>query len=1842
MDHDDVAPSIAEWDLPASAALLMGLRVGDFVIEERIGQGSFGAVYRARQEALGREVVLKVLHLGRDEDEDERVRRFLREAKLASQLDHPYAAHVYAFGAEPDGMLWIAMEMVRGTPLSELIEVQGPLSLNRFVPLFEKICEVVHTAHQQGIVHRDLKPANVMVIARAGTLLPKLLDLGIAKLVEDLERPVRAQVRGSQPRAGSPDPPPRLLLPMDDVSSGPARTRHGPVVGSPPYMAPEQWVDAAQANARTDQYALGVLAYEVLTGRRPYRAASDIGLAMAHASQPVPSLGEGFSPAIDEVVGRALAKDPDDRHQDVLAFAGALRAATPPDAGTTRLPGLANAVRDTALARAPQPLADAVAQLEAARTPRQARDAALQVVRVAVRMLAVVAMAGFGRIGRIASLGAGPGPGPGPDTRAGYAALRRLRAERPGTGAWLDVMRALLAPFAGKPDAHPVPELVLLFFDADGRTRPPGFLDRVSERESTPRPGTDPEAGAEPEAETGAQASAETEAQLVAELRSVLPELAELLGALSFLGEYPLLVHRAGRTEAWMGVRRPVRPAHAAPVRLALSEGEVVLAAPDGEVVLSLRPLCQLLAPAPGAPEELFLFDGPGRHGATLTAFPVGFERHDPDLWDWYQASLLDDPDEDEATRRADTGDAHAPYLGLSAFSPADAGHYVGREREVEACVNRLRVEPLLAVVGPSGAGKSSFVQAGIIAALPGSWRSVTVRPGPAPLAQLAARLEREGIALGDLRARLTEQPDALAQAMCAAAAARGETLLLVVDQFEELLTLCLDAEEQRLYSDALMRAAGAREAPVRVVITLRDDFLVRAQQLPALRERLALSLQILGTPPPDELVRIVVEPARRAGYSFEDPDLPVEMVNAVAGEPGALALLSFTATKLWELRDRHFRRLRRRAYATLGGVGGALAQHAEETLARMAPAHQALVREVFRQVVTADGTRAVLSRPELRQILAGGEADVVIEELIHARLLVASEGDTGEQRVELVHEALLSSWPRLVGWQREDAESARLRDQVRAATRQWLERGRSRGLLWRGDALLEYRVWRSRYRGSLTEAEEAFARASLHEEARGRTRRRMILGAVVGVLVVGMVLMFALERRATRERDRAAAYAAESRQRLVDLYLEQGRQALLDHAPMQSLAYLTEALAQGADNASLRFLLARATGALDGQHLVLAGHEGPLWAARFSPDSARIATGGADGTARVWDARSGALMAELPGHTLGVWSLRFSPDGTRLVTASYDGTARVWDLTGSALRFTAQHQDAVFWAGFTPDGATLGTASRDRTVKLWDADSGALVRTIAAHDKGLTMAAFTPDGSLLVTGSHDASVRVWEVATGALRATVTGFRGYTHDIAVSPDGTRAIAASTGGVIKIFSLHDGAASTLNGHAKETYRVAFSPDGARVLTASDDRTAKVWDAATGALLMTLEGHASGVTFAGFSPDGRHIVTGGRDGTARIWDAHDGARRWIFFGHRDGIWQGDIDGSGAGVVTASFDGTARVWSLRQRGPALVLPAHEEQVWDASLDPGATRIATADSAGAIRVWDRQGRMQVEIATDHTSPQVAWSSDGSRLLTAGGAAAVVRDPRTGDALLALRGHEGQTHAAAFAPDQSRIVTAGADHTAKIWDARTGALLVTLRGHTDMVVFADFDATGQRVVTTSVDTTARVWDPATGALLHTLAGHGTKVSSARFSADGSRIITAGEDRKAVLWSAQGERLAVMEGHVDAITEAVLSPDGQLAITACYDGTVGFWEAASGNLLWTIDLQPADARSAMLDASGALLLVAAGHTATLWDVAYDQRSAAAIQAFTDCRVDYTLQGSRLVRRERPPTACPEP
>ena len=292
--------------------------LGDFVLAEVLGEGGCGTVYRAEQRALGRSAVVKVVHRSLATRADA-AERFAREARLASRFDHPYAAHVYAFGVEHDGLMWIAMELVDGTPLGQLVRTSGPLTVERFVPLFERLCEVVQSAHDQGIVHRDIKPSNVMVIARAGRLMPKLLDFGIAKLVARADDLVPTEL------ALEHDPAVAGAAPPGGGSRG--LTHAGQVLGSPAYMAPEQWRDATTAGPLADQYALALLAYEALTGVHAFGGPTIKELERQHREAPLPALPAHLPHALHTVLSRASDKLPERRFANVTELSNAVRIA---------------------------------------------------------------------------------------------------------------------------------------------------------------------------------------------------------------------------------------------------------------------------------------------------------------------------------------------------------------------------------------------------------------------------------------------------------------------------------------------------------------------------------------------------------------------------------------------------------------------------------------------------------------------------------------------------------------------------------------------------------------------------------------------------------------------------------------------------------------------------------------------------------------------------------------------------------------------------------------------------------------------------------------------------------------------------------------------------------------------------------------------------------------------------------------------------------------------------------------------------------------------------------------------------------------------------------------------------------------------------------------------------------------------------------------------------------------------------------------------------------------------------------------------------------------------------
>jgi Novel STAND NTPase 1/Protein kinase domain/AAA ATPase domain len=450
-------------------------------------------------------------------------------------------------------------------------------------------------------------------------------------------------------------------------------------------------------------------------------------------------------------------------------------------------------------------------------------------------------------------------------------------------------------------------------------------------------------------------------------------------------------------------------------------------------------------------------------------------------------------------------GERVCPFKGLASFDVADADSFYGRERLVAELVARLPGATLLGVVGPSGSGKSSIVRAGLSAALgtgalPGSenWVQVVIRPGDHPLDELA-------------RARRGHE---------------DSRLLLVVDQLEEVFTLCRDEGERLLFLDAVTRPAPHET----VVVAVRADFYGRFAALPRLASQLAENHVLVGPMKAEDLRRAIELPSRRAGLRVE-PALVDALVVDVVDEPGGLPLLSTALVELWQHRDD--RTLRLDAYRESGGVRGAVARIAEEAYKGFTPPQQETARRILLRLASVEGDDAVRRRASLAELELDKDEDArhVVAVLTDSRLVTASE-----DALEVAHEALLREWPRLREWLEEDAEGRRLHGHAIRAAKEWEEADREPAELYRGARLAAALDWAAEHDNELNELERSFLAesqgASEAEDRRiRRTNRRLRLllaGAVVflAAAVAGGSFAVFQSIEAQRESDRAARVA--------------------------------------------------------------------------------------------------------------------------------------------------------------------------------------------------------------------------------------------------------------------------------------------------------------------------------------------------------------------------------------------------------------------------------------------------------------------------------------------------------------------------------------------------------------------------------------------------------------------------------------------------------------------------------------------------------------------------------------------
>ena len=1172
--------------------------------------------------------------------------------------------------------------------------------------------------------------------------------------------------------------------------------------------------------------------------------------------------------------------------------------------------------------------------------------------------------------------------------------------------------------------------------------------------------------------------------------------------------------------------------------------------------------------------------------------------------------------------------DAINPYKGLLAFTEADEALYFGREALTQKLLNRLsetgeQAYRFLAIVGPSGSGKSSLVSAGLIpalrrGALPGSegWYVLTVTPGADPFEEVATALLRIAVNQpAELRASLRAGKDGLLRAtQQVLPVTTGCELVLVIDQFEELFTQMADASVSARFLDALHSAVMAPDSPLRVIATLRADFYDRPLLYPGLSELVQQRTEVVVPLAPDELARAIEQPAARAGVSVE-PELVAALVADVNAQPGALPLLQYTLSELFE--RRRGQRLTLTAYRELDGINGALARRAEEVYGQLDEAGQAAARALFSRLVTlGDGVeisrRALRTEVEALALPGNGQHDApghplsvfgrLLEAYGRARLLSFDHSPiTRGPTVEIAHEALLSAWPRLRGWLDEDHALLRLSRLLTHAAVEWEESGRNEGFLLRGsrldqltplahasivltgverayleDSLVSRHARRAAEEARhqreldtarhLAETETARAAAEqqrAEEQVRAATGQRRWSAILAGALVVAAIfaiLAFGFAR--TSARNAQVALARELSLAASNTLATDPELSML--LALQALDTLEIEEAQDALHQALqssRTLLAFDAGAT-GNNLVLLS---------LSPDGTRVAT--ADGeNVRLWDTNTGALSQSLPlaMPTTKHYDLIYDGDGRGLAVVSANDardhlTVQTWNSTAegtTTARTFPLSLTAVADIALSPDWRLVAVSYETGAVEVRDAASGRLRLTLDDHSNSVVDGEFSPSGDRLATASPTGEVLIWDVP-GSLDAGA-GRRVATLDVQsrlarngnvtkVTFAGEDSLILGYLGEVEVWELAntDRPHVTLLGYTKLSTAQVASPDLTRLATAGQDGVTRIWDMATGEELLALARHAAPVNEAAFTPDGRRVVTVDRAGHLRVWDV-----RPQLLGER---------------ATLSVDVGA---------------------FDVALSPDEKQLAIGSVTGAASLWDlADGQRLQTLGAGGPVYRVAYSPDGERLATVGGDNHIrVWDVQSGQELLAFSGHGSGMAADLFpgtldvtySPDGDRLVTAGADGVAKVWDAATGAELLALRGQEGGLLSVAYSPDGRFIATTNdqPESTIKVWDAKTGAEIHTLGGHPAHIWGVAFSPDSATLVTGGARGVIKAWDvATGNELYTVLDQSDDIGTIVFTPDGQYFFST---GSVPLrlWRLADGAeiqtlanpFLWSADL----------------------------------------------------------------------
>ncbi len=1235
------------------------------------------------------------------------------------------------------------------------------------------------------------------------------------------------------------------------------------------------------------------------------------------------------------------------------------------------------------------------------------------------------------------------------------------------------------------------------------------------------------------------------------------------------------------------------------------------------------------------------------------------------------------------------------PFKGLQHFDEADAALFFGREMLTDKIIARLQdsISPgtdrdnfLALIVGASGSGKSSLVRAGMIPAIKESenWPVHVITPGDHPLLALANNLAQDAKKDYNVLIReMLDDPKGLHQIVCDMISnGAGELggmadispqppsppapshVLLVVDQFEEVFTLCRDEIERRAFIDNLLTAASPNFAgPTLVVIVLRADFYGHCGGYANLREALANSQEFIGPMTQEELQRAIEEPARQGDWEFE-PGLVDMLLQEVGDEPGALPLLSHALLETWK--RRRGRMMTFTGYAESGGIRGAIAKTAEWVYWRMSPEEQTITRNLFLRLTelgegtdeggmpSPDTRRRVLLTELMPDIENAPEARAATEEvlqtLVDARLITAAE-----ETAEVAHEALIREWPTLREWLNEDREGLLLHRHLTETSQEWQRLERTPSELYRGKRLTQVLEWSWDHRNELNALEKEFLDASLADrrdrqaaeeerqakEAALEARSRRFLRALVGVFAIATIIAVILSIFAFNQRGIAQDNALIAGQNAATATVAQG---LAQYQAATAVAAKDEAefQAERADAAAAEALAQKAVAeqearaALEAYSLSLAAN--------------------AQESLNDLDSATALVLAQAAND------IDDPPELAQqiLLEAAYSPGARARYSISDTFEGVGE---SVWGLDIGPDDRTALLGFEDGSLILWDMETGKEVRRFEGHKTLINDVAFRPDGLTALSASEDTRVIYWDVSTGREIHRLEGHAGHVRTVAFSPNGNTAISGGyigdshfNQGELILWDLETGQEiRRFEGHTNGVLEVAFTPDGSKAASVSGPFSFEgldavneifIWDVQTGEALHHIETPDHDNNNLEISPDGSTLITLSAD-TADFyfWDIQSGDQIDTLEAEGDFVWTMTASQDGRWALMGSGNGEIHLWDLWTRQQAALFNIHGIGTKSLAISPDGRRAISSALDGTLIIWDLVSAAETQRFTGHTAPfimSLEFTPDGKYFVSSSGRAVPgmpisedntlrLWDLENGQQIQIFEGHTDGIWSVAISPDGERLLSGGIDQSVRLWDLATGEQILLLEGHEGWVIEVVFTPDGNRALSGGLDGNLILWDLETGEIIRYLDSDLMDTWSLAITSDNKKALSAGNDCVVGMWDLEtGEQALRFERHLVegnafcAIAGIVITSDGRSAITAGTNGTMIQWDLESGEEIQQFEGLPGAQPRLNIDADGNTLFSSAGDgTLTLWDI----NTGTPIRVFRAPDIGWTLDSA---------------